>query len=189
MPQVIGVPQFSILRPGHASHTSHSTLHTMPTVAELRVRYAETDQMNVVYYANYLVWFEIGRVEFLRSLGFDYKQMEVEHNCILPVVEATCRYRAPARYDDIIQIECEPILLRRSVLKFAYRILRKEADGERTLLAEGETVHVVCDPAMQKCPMPELYETAIRNAMPAAKLIPSPATSKIQPAAEPALQD
>jgi acyl-CoA thioester hydrolase len=71
----------------------------MPIVTELRVRYAETDQMGVVYYANYLVWFEVGRVEFMRSLGFDYKQMEIEDGCILPVVEATCRYKAPARSD------------------------------------------------------------------------------------------
>ena len=66
----------------------------MSIVTELRVRYAETDQMGVVYYANYLVWFEVGRVEFMRSLGFDYKQMEVEDGCILPVIEATCRYKA-----------------------------------------------------------------------------------------------
>jgi acyl-CoA thioester hydrolase len=141
----------------------------MPIVSEFRVRYAETDQMNVVYYANYLVWFEIGRVEFLRTLGFDYKAMEVEHACILPVVEATCRYRAPARYDDIIQIEASPTLLRRSVLKFGYRISRKEADGGTTLLAEGETVHVVCTPDLQKCPMPEHYAHALREAMHAAK--------------------
>jgi acyl-CoA thioester hydrolase len=160
----------------------------MPTVAEFRVRYAETDQMNVVYYANYLIWFEIGRVELLRSLGFDYKQLEVEDNCILPVVEATCRYKAPARYDDIIQIEAEPTLLRRSVLKFAYRILRKEQDGERTLLAEGETVHVVCDPAMQKCPMPERYETAIRNAMESAKPSNTGRENTSQETAEAALQ-
>lgn len=137
----------------------------MPIVSEQRVRYAETDKMNVVYYANYLVWFEIGRVELLRSLGFDYKSMEVEHCCILPVVEATCRYRAAARYDDLIQIEADPTLLKNSVLKFAYRISRKEADGGTTLLAEGETVHVVCTPEMQRCPMPEPYDRAIRQAI------------------------
>jgi acyl-CoA thioester hydrolase len=118
----------------------------MSVVTELRVRYAETDQMGVVYYANYLVWFEIGRVEFMRSLGFDYKQMEVEDGCILPVIEATCRYKAPARYDDVILIDCWPVLLRGSVLKFAYRVLRASTAREGQLvLAEGETVHIVCD--------------------------------------------
>ena len=101
----------------------------MPVTTEVRVRYAETDQMGIVYYANYLVWFEIGRVELLRSLGLSYSQLETEHQCILPVVEATCRYRSPARYDDRILIETRPALLRGSVLKFAYRILRKAADG------------------------------------------------------------
>ena len=65
----------------------------MPVTTEVRVRYAETDQMGIVYYANYLVWFEIGRVELLRSLGLAYSQLETDHQCILPVVEATCRYR------------------------------------------------------------------------------------------------
>jgi len=138
----------------------------MPQVAELRVRYAETDQMGVVYYANYLIWFEIGRVEFLRSLGFDYRGLELDHACILPVVEATCRYKAPARYDDTILIEAAPVLLRRSVLKFAYRILRANEGEEQQLLAEGETVHVVCTPQMEKCPLPEKYAEAIRAAMP-----------------------
>ena len=87
----------------------------MPVTTEVRVRYAETDQMGIVYYANYLVWFEIGRVELLRSLGLAYSQMEKDHKCILPVVEASCRYRAPARYDDEILIETRPALLRGSV--------------------------------------------------------------------------
>jgi len=91
----------------------------MPVTTEVRVRYAETDQMGIVYYANYLVWFEIGRVELLRALGLAYSQLETEHQCILPVAEAKCRYRAPARYDDQILIETRPALLRGSVLKFA----------------------------------------------------------------------
>jgi acyl-CoA thioester hydrolase len=138
----------------------------MPVTAEVRVRYAETDQMGIVYYANYLVWFEIGRVELLRSLGFSYSQLEIEHQCILPVVEATCRYRAPARYDDEILIETSPALLRGSVLKFGYRILRKAAENaEPTLLAEGETVHVVCDGQLNKIPLPEQYAAALRVIM------------------------
>jgi len=138
----------------------------MPTTTQVRVRYAETDQMGIVYYANYLVWFEIGRVELLRSLGFSYSQLEIEHQCILPVVEATCRYRAPARYDDEILIETSPALLRGSVLKFGYRILRKAAENaEPTLLAEGETVHVVCDGQLNKIPLPEQYAAALRVIM------------------------
>jgi len=138
----------------------------MPVTAEVRVRYAETDQMGIVYYANYLVWFEIGRVELLRSLGFSYSQLEIEHQCILPVVEATCRYRAPARYDDEILIETSTALLRGSVLKFGYRILRKAAENaEPTLLAEGETVHVVCDGQLNKIPLPEQYAAALRVIM------------------------
>jgi len=138
----------------------------MSIVTELRVRYAETDQMGVVYYANYLVWFEVGRVEFMRSLGFDYKQMEVEDGCILPVVEASCRYKAPARYDDLILIECWPILLRGSLLKFTYRVIRASSAREpQLLLAEGETVHLVCDASMQKCLMPERYASPIRSSI------------------------
>ena len=91
--------------------------------------------------------------------------MEIEHRLILPVVEATCRYRAPARYDDQILIETRPALLRGSVLKFAYRILRQASqDGEEPkLLAEGETVHVVCDADLNKMPLPDEYATALRE--------------------------
>jgi acyl-CoA thioester hydrolase len=138
----------------------------MPVTAEVRVRYAETDQMGIVYYANYLVWFEIGRVELLRSLGLAYSQLETDHQCILPVIEATCRYKSPARYDDQILIETRPSLLRSSVVKFAYRILRKAPEGEEsTLLAEGETVHVVCDDQLNKKPLPEEHAAALRAMM------------------------
>ena len=126
----------------------------------LRVRYAETDQMGVVYYANYFVWCEIGRVEFFRQLGYDYKQMEIEDDCHLPVVEATCRYRAPARYDDEVAIETSVTAMRSGVLKFGYRILRRQADGEQ-LLAEAETAHVSVDKNMQKRKLPEKYVLAI----------------------------
>ena len=130
----------------------------------LRVRYAETDQMGVVYYANYFVWCEIGRVEFFRQLGYDYKQMEIEDDCHLPVVEATCRYRAPARYDDEVAIETSVTAMRSGVLKFGYRILRRQADGEQ-LLAEAETAHVSVDKNMQKRKLPEKYVLAIKALM------------------------
>lgn len=138
----------------------------MSVTSRVRVRYAETDQMGVVYYANYLVWFEIGRVELLRAVGLSYDRMEKEHKLILPVVEATCRYKAPARYDDEILIETRPSLLRGSVLKFSYRILRNGMDGaEPQLLAEGETVHVVCDESFERQPLPEEYAAALRSQM------------------------
>jgi acyl-CoA thioester hydrolase len=138
----------------------------MPVTTEVRVRYAETDQMGIVYYANYLVWFELGRVELLRSLGLAYSRLEMDHGCILPVIESRCRYRSPARYDDEILIETTPALVRGSVLKFAYRILRKaHDDGESTLLAEGETVHVVCDDQLKRKPLPERYSAALKAMM------------------------
>ena len=138
----------------------------MSVTMQVRVRYAETDQMGIVYYANYLVWFELGRVELLRSLGLAYSKLESDHGCILPVIEARCRYRAPARYDDEILIETRPAMLRGSVLKFAYRILRKNHDGEKDiLLAEGETTHVVCDGQLQRKPLPERYAAAIKAMM------------------------
>jgi len=137
----------------------------MSVTTEIRVRYAETDQMNVVYYANYLVWFEVGRVELLRKLGFSYRQLEEEHGCILPVIEATCRYRSPARYDDQILIETRPALLRGPVLKFAYRILRKAEEGaDPTLLAEGETVHLIVDAGFKRMPLPAKYRVPFLQA-------------------------
>ncbi|MFZ0304594.1 MAG: thioesterase family protein [Terracidiphilus sp.] len=138
----------------------------MPVTTQVRVRYAETDQMGIVYYANYLVWFELGRVEVLRTVGYSYNELEIKHGCILPVIEARCKYRAPAKYDDEILIEAWPSLVRESVIKFAYRVLRKANDGgENMLLAEGETVHVVCDDQMQRKPLPEHYAEALRALM------------------------
>jgi acyl-CoA thioester hydrolase len=139
----------------------------MPVTSRVRVRYAETDQMGVVYYANYFVWFEIGRVEVLRSVGLSYDQMEKDHKLILPVVDASCRYKSPAKYDEEILIETRPALLRGSVIKFAYRIYRDVGqDGEeRKLLAEGETVHVVCDEKFERQPLPDNYAAALRDLM------------------------
>lgn len=128
--------------------------------ARLRVRYAETDQMGVVYHANYLVWFEIGRVELMRQLGFDYKQMESGDDCFIAVVEANCRYKSPARYDDELVIATEIAALRGFVLKFRYRVLRA-SDG--ALLAEGETTHIITDRNLKKKPLPEKYVEAFRR--------------------------
>ena len=139
----------------------------------IRVRYAETDQMGVVYYANFFIWFEVGRVELLRQLGFHYKQMEIDDDCRIPVVEANCRYKSPARYDDELLLETRVLALRRSVIKFGYRLLRPEGEASTatalaagtTLLAEGETTHVIVDRSMRKVPLPEKYAVVLEQFM------------------------
>jgi len=108
----------------------------------LRVRYAETDKMGVVYHANYLIWFEIGRTEFCRARGFSYRDMEENENSFLVVAESYCRYKAPAYYDDELLVRTHITELRRRSLRFGYEILRVP-DG--TIIAEGETGHVVTD--------------------------------------------
>lgn len=133
---------------------------TKPSTITVRVRYAETDQMGVVYHANYFVWFEMGRVECLRQLGFDYRQMEIADDCHLPVVEATCRYKAPARYDELLTIETRIVAMRSSIVRFAYRLLR---DEDSQLLAEAQTTHVVVDGRMRKRALPEKYVAVIRS--------------------------
>jgi acyl-CoA thioester hydrolase len=121
--------------------------------ARVRVRYAETDQMGVVYHSNYLIWFEVGRVEFIRQLGLNYKQME-EEGCGIAVVDVHVRYKAPARYDDELMIETRLLAARGAVVKFGYRILRI-TDG--LLLCEGETMHVVVGVDMKKRSLPPKY--------------------------------
>lgn len=120
----------------------------------VRVRYAETDQMGVVYHSNYLIWFEVGRVEFIRGLGLDYKRMEIEEGCGITVVDAHVRYRVPARYDDELVVETRLLASRGVVIKFGYRILRV-ADG--VLLCEGETMHVCVGEDMKKRSLPAKY--------------------------------
>ena len=110
--------------------------------ASLRVRYAETDKMGVVYHANYLVWFEIGRTEYCRARGFSYRDMEESENAFLVVAESYCRYKAPAYYDDVLLVRTHVTELRRRSLRFGYEIIR-ESDG--VVIAEGETGHVVTD--------------------------------------------
>ena len=127
----------------------------------LRVRYAETDQMGVVYYANYMVWFEVGRSELMRQRGLDYKRMEIESGCLMAVVEATARYKAPARYDEEIIVETTVTGVRGPVVRFSYRVLRA-ADG--LLLCEGETVHVVVGRDMKRCAMPMKYAALLSAA-------------------------
>src|ERR1700689_299462 len=106
---------------------------------KLRVRYAETDQMGVAYHSNHLIWFEVGRVEFMRQMGFSYRDMERDDDRFIAVAEVTCRYRAPAYYDEEVLVRTRLKSVRESVVIFSYELLR--ADG-RTLLAEGETTHI-----------------------------------------------
>jgi acyl-CoA thioester hydrolase len=137
-------------------------LNARVSEATVRVRYAETDQMGVVYHANYLVWFEVGRVEFLRQLGFSYRDMEQQDGCCIAVVDARCRYKAPARYDDEIIIRTHLKNVRESLVHFGYELLRS-SDG--LLLAEGETTHVVIDREMKKTAIPEKYMKIFKDCM------------------------
>jgi acyl-CoA thioester hydrolase len=125
----------------------------------LRVRYAETDQMGVVYHSNHFIWFEVGRVEFLRQLGFSYREMESKDNCFIAVAEAKCRYRAPARYDEEILVRTQLLNVRDSVVHFGYE-LRRANDG--ALLAEGETTHIVTNSEMKIAVLPDKYLSVFR---------------------------
>lgn len=113
--------------------------------------------MGVVYHSNFFVWMEIGRVELMRSLGFDYKQMELEDDCHLPVVDARCRYKSPAYYDEEIVVRTELRNLRDSLIHFGYQIVRQQ---DSTLLAEAETTHIVVNAKMEKRVLPERYKAA-----------------------------
>jgi acyl-CoA thioester hydrolase len=118
----------------------------------IRVRYAETDQMGVVYYGNYFTWFEVGRVELCRQLGFEYKRMEAEDDSYIVVAEASCRYKRPARFDDLLTIRTRVVETQRRTIRFGYEILN---DSE--VIATGETLHVICDSKGRPKSLPEKY--------------------------------
>jgi acyl-CoA thioester hydrolase len=141
---------------------SNGNSHPVICESRLRVRYAETDQMGVVHHANHLIWFEVGRVELLRQLGFSYRDMEEQDKCFIAVVDARCRYKAPAHYDDEIIVRTQLKGVRESVIHFGYELLRA---GDNTLLAEGETTHIVTDAAMKMTPLPGKYMKAFRAAV------------------------
>jgi acyl-CoA thioester hydrolase len=103
---------------------------------EIRVIYGDTDQMGVVYYANYLRYFEAGRNEFLRAHGARYRDLEARHRMLLPVVDAQISYKSPARYDDLLVVETLITRVGRASVRFEYRVLREEA-----LLVTGHTLH------------------------------------------------
>ena len=130
-------------------------METRPThEARLRVRYAETDQMGVVYYANYIVWMEVGRVELCKSVGFNYRDMERDDAILLAVAEAHCRYLSPARFDDevIVKTWIEEANIR--MVSFGYQMRR--ADDDR-VLATGQTKHIFCSPDLRRTRLPDKY--------------------------------
>jgi acyl-CoA thioester hydrolase len=128
----------------------------------IRVRYAETDQMGIVYHSNHFIWFEVGRVELLRQLGFSYKEMEREDNCFIAVVDARCRYKAPVLYDDEVVVRTNLKNVREKLIHFGYELLRA---GTGEVLAEGETTHIVADRQMKPRALPEKYMNVFRAAI------------------------
>jgi acyl-CoA thioester hydrolase len=121
-----------------------------------RVRYAETDQMGVVYYANYLIWMELGRAEYCRAAGIVYRDMEVDDGVLLAVVEAHCRYLHPARYDEEIAVRTWVSKANLRMVEFQYQI--RNAQSGR-LLASGETKHMFLGAGMRPVRLPQKYWT------------------------------
>jgi acyl-CoA thioester hydrolase len=121
---------------------------------EVRVRYAETDQMGIAHHANYLIWFESARSDFCRARGFSYKDMEEKDNALLVVAESYCRYKSPAFYDDLLKVRARVGEIRSRSLRFIYEIYRS---ADETLIAEGETLHLVTDENKKVRILPEIY--------------------------------
>ena len=126
--------------------------------SRVRVRYAETDQMGVVYHANYLVWMEVGRVEYWRAVGLTYRDMEREDGVLLAVVEAQCRYLAPAHYDEEIVIRTRVGEVDPRLIRFEYELVNA-ADGKT--VATGFTKHVFCGPDWRRRRLPEKYHARL----------------------------
>jgi len=120
----------------------------------VNVRYAETDKMGVVYYANYLVWFEVGRVAWCKAKGFHYADMEAQDGRFLMVAEASCRYKAPARFGEDVVVRTSLARATDRIIRYRYEIRRKTG-GE--LLATGETAHVITDSKYRPSRLPDRY--------------------------------
>ena len=121
------------------------------SISVIRVRYAETDKMGVVYYANYFVWFEVARADLLRSFGWTYREME-HAGITLPVIDAQCEYRRPARYDDEIEVRTKGRMLSPVRIEFTYEILFRE---DHSLAASGRTIHAALDLSGKPCRLPD----------------------------------
>jgi acyl-CoA thioester hydrolase len=132
-------------------------VNVLPTsTSTVRVRYAETDKMGVVYYANYFVWFEVARADLLRTLGWSYREME-HAGVSLPVIEAYCAYARPARYDDELEIRTEGRLLSPVRMEFTYQVRLLPHD---TVAASGKTVHAALDANGRPCRLPDRVREA-----------------------------
>src|SRR5438128_2369315 len=138
---------------------TNSRLSSRTAESRVKVRYAETDQMGVAYYANYFVWFEVGRSQYCNDCGFSYRDMERETGLFLIVAEASCRYKTPARYEDELIIQTRIAELTRRTLRFSYEIERE--DG--TAIASGETLHVLINGEGRPSSFPEKYLSLLRS--------------------------
>jgi acyl-CoA thioester hydrolase len=128
------------------------------STSTIRVRYAETDQMGVVYYANYLVWFEVGRTDWLRETGWSYRDMETD-GLALPVIEAHCEYKKGAKYDDELTVETRASLASPVRIRFDYQVAR---GADRTVIAAGHTVHATIDRDGRPVRLPERVRELLR---------------------------
>jgi acyl-CoA thioester hydrolase len=126
------------------------------SVSTVRVRYAETDKMGVVYYANYFVWFEVARADLLRTLGWTYREMEAE-GVALPVIEAHCEYRRAAQYDDELDVKTKGTVVSPVRMQFDYEVVRRT---DSTVAAVGRTVHAALGPGGRPCRLPDRIRKA-----------------------------
>lgn len=122
---------------------------------EIRVRYAETDKMGIVHHSNYLIWFEAGRSDLCRARGFSYKEMEDQDNALMVVAESYVRYKSPAFYEDVLLVRTQVAEIRSRSIRFIYEVYR---ESDETLLAEGETLHLVTDENKKVKIIPDIYK-------------------------------
>jgi len=122
---------------------------------EVRVRYAETDQMGIAHHSNYLIWFEAGRSDLCRARGFSYKEMEEKEDALMVVAESYVRYKSPAFYEDVLSIRTTISEVRSRSIRFSYEIHRR---SDEALIAEGETLHLVTDKRQRVKTIPEAYK-------------------------------
>ncbi len=137
---------------------------------EIRVRYAETDQMGIVHHANYPVWFEAGRSDLCRAKGFSYREMEERDDALMVVAELYCRYKSPAFYEDVVIVRTKVAEVRSRSIRFVYEVYRP---ADSTLLVEGETLHLVTDSNKKVRQVPEFYrEKLLAEMVEAAETFP-----------------
>lgn len=127
---------------------------------EIRVRYAETDKMGIVHHSNYLIWFEAGRSDLCRARGFSYKEMEERDDALMVVAESYVRYKSPAYYEDILHIRTRVAEVRSRSIRFIYEVFRAQ---DETLIAEGETLHLVTDAKKKVRLIPESYKQMLTS--------------------------